>query len=451
MPNARSIAVDLLEQIQSSSLTLDRILLQSDHRIQDLKTPDRALLHALVYGVLRWQGRLDWIITHLTTRPEKKIDPLVKILIRIGLFQILFLNRIPDSAAVNTSVELAKTHRRKWAAGFINGVLRQAARHQNEITWPDRQQEPAAYLAAYHSFPVWITSRWIERWGDEETERLCASMNAVPDISLRTNTLRTTLENLLGRVKQDVESVKPTRHCPEGITFSSPQRPINQWPAFQEGWFQVQNEAAQCIGHLLCPKPGQTVWDACAGLGTKTAHLAQMMNDQGRIVASDLYDIKLERLRSEMKRLGIGIVETMPADLLKPKANRIEETFDRILLDAPCSGMGVLQRNPDGKWRTDAATLQTNHQRQLMLLENVAPKLKPDGLLVFAVCSFEPEENEAVVRAFLQKHPEFVIDHPRLERVKDHQNLLTSEGFLKTFPHRHQMDGFFAAGLKKRR
>ena len=451
MPSARSIAVDLLKQIQSSRHTLDHLLFQSDHRIQRLQKPDRALLHALVYGVLRWQGRLDWIIAQLTTRPEKKIDPLVKVLLRLGLFQILFLDRIPDSAAVNTSVDLAKQHRRKWAAGFINGVLRKAATRQNEITWPDRQQEPVGYLSAYHAFPSWLVSRWIDRWNVEEAERLCASVNAVPSITLRTNTLRTTREDLLKRVQQDAQAVKPTHHCPEGISFSSPGRPISQWQTYQDGWFQVQNEAAQCIGHLLAPEPGQTVWDACAGLGTKTAHLAQMMDNRGRILATDLYDLKLVRLQSEMQRLGIGIVETLSADLLESIGGRIQEKFDRILLDAPCTGMGVLQRNPDGKWRNDDATLQSNHHRQLSLLENVAAKLRTDGLLVYAVCSFEPEENEAVVRAFLQKHPEFVIDHPRLDGVKDLHKLLTSEGFLKTFPHRHNMDGFFAAGLIKRR
>ncbi len=450
MPNARSIAVKLLEKVQAGVHTLDHLLLQSDHLIQELKKPDRALLHALVYGVLRWQGRLDWIIAHLTTRPEKKIDPLVMILLRLGLFQILYLDRIPDSAAVNTSVELAKKFRRKWAAGFINGVLRKAARRPNETAWPDRQKHPVAYLSAYHAFPSWLVSRWVDRWGDDETEELCTSMNAIPGITLRTNTLRASRQNLLERIQQEAESIEPTRHCPEGISFSSPHRPIAQWPAFQEGWFQVQNEAAQCIGHLLSPEPGQTVWDACAGLGTKTAHLAQIMNNQGRILATDLYNQKLERLNSEMQRLGIGIVDTLPADLLKTRPDRITLKFDRILLDAPCTGMGVLQRNPDGKWRNDATTIQSNHQRQLKLLENVAGRLNTGGLLVFAVCSFEPEENEAVVRAFLQKHPEFVIDHPRLDRVKDHQKLLTSEGFLKTFPHRHQMDGFFAAGLKKR-
>jgi 16S rRNA (cytosine967-C5)-methyltransferase len=451
MTDARSIAVELLDQVRSGDQTLDHLLRKADHRLQSLGRSDRALLHALVFGVLRWQSRLDRVIAQLSNRPEKKIDPLVNIILRLGLFQIQNLDRIPDSAAVNTSVELAKKFRRKWAAGFINGTLRRAAARPMEHVWPDRRQDPAAYLSAYHAFPPWLISRWLSRWGEEETERLCEAVNTVPDITLRTNTLRCSREDLLGHLQEEAKTVKPSLHCPEGICLSSLHRPIAQWPAFQQGWFQVQNEAAQCVGHLVSPQPGQTVWDACAGLGTKTAHLAQLMENRGRILATDLSENKLGRLRLEMARLGIGIVDTRPADLLQPEMFRFTEKFDRILLDAPCSGMGVLQRNPDGKWRHDAAAIQIHHRRQATLLENASAHLKPDGLLVYAVCSFEPEENEEVIRGFLQKHPDFGIDHPRLGRVDHRGELLTSEGFLKTLPHRHHMDGFFAAALKKRR
>jgi 16S rRNA (cytosine967-C5)-methyltransferase len=451
MTDARSIAVELLDQVRSGNQTLDHLLRKADHRLQSLQRSDRALLHALVFGVLRWQSRLDRVIAQLSDHPEKKIDPLVNIILRLGLFQIRFLDRIPDSAAVNTSVELAKKFRRKWAAGFINGMLRRAATRPVEPVWPDRRQDPAAFLAAYHAFPAWLISRWVDRWGEEETERLCETVNTVPDITLRTNTLRCSRKDLLPHVREEAKSVQPSRHCPEGIDLSSPHRPITRWPAFQKGWFQVQNEAAQCVGHLVAPQPGQTVWDACAGLGTKTAHLAQLMENRGRILATDLSEGKLERLRLETDRLGIGIVDTCPVDLLRPEKIPFTEKFDRILLDAPCTGMGVLRRNPDGKWRHDPAALQTHQRRQAALLDNASAHLKPGGLLVYAVCSFEPEENEAVVRGFLQKHPDFVIDHPRLEHVGHPGKLLTSEGFLKTFPHRHAMDGFFAAALKKRR
>lgn len=451
MPSARFIAVEILDRVRSGNQTLDDVMMQADPQIQGLRRTDRALLHALVFGVLRWQSRLDWGIGQLTHRPEKKIDPLVKIILRMGLFQIQFLDRIPPSAAVNTSVELAKEHRRKWATGFINGILRRAASNPIEPDWPDRRKDPAAYMSAYHAFPVWIISRWLDRWGFEETELLCEAVNTVPDIILRANTLRCSRKDLLEDIRKEANSVVPTSRCPEGISLSSPHRPIAQWPSFAKGWFQVQNEAAQCIAHMVSPKPGQMVWDACAGLGTKTAHLAQLMGNRGRIIATDVRQSKIERLLVEMARLGIGIVRARSVDLLQSGVLPETEKFDRILLDAPCTGLGVLQRNPDGKWRYGAGAIKTNCRRQTTMLENVAPHLKPGGRLVFAVCSLEPEENEAVIRGFLQKHPDFVIDQPSLDRVADHGKLLTSEGFFKTLPHRHQMDGFFAAALKKRR
>ncbi len=451
MQNVRSIALELLDQVRSGDHTLDHLMLKADHQIQGLRRVDRALLQALVFGVLRWQARLDWLIGQLSNRPGKKIDPLVNIILRLGLFQILFLDRIPDSAAVNTSVELAKKHRRKWATGFINGMLRRTAAGQIKPVWPDRQQDPAAYLSAYHAFPDWLISRWLDRWGYEETERLCAAVNTVPNITLRTNALRCSREDLLEDVQKEAKSVSLTTHCPEGISFSSPLRPIAQWPSFKKGWFQVQNEAAQCIAHLVSPRPGQVVWDACAGLGTKTAHLAQLMENCGRILATDQSKGKLERLLLEMKRLGIGIVGTHPVDLLLSETLPGTEKFDRILLDAPCTGLGVLQRNPDGKWRNNTGAIHTNHCRQITMLEKVAARLKPKGRIIFAVCSFEPEENEEVIQGFLQKHPDFVIDQPRLDRVAGHEKLLTPKGFLRTFPHRHQMDGFFAAALIKQR
>ncbi|MGD9365393.1 MAG: 16S rRNA (cytosine(967)-C(5))-methyltransferase RsmB [Desulfobacteraceae bacterium] len=450
MSQARTLAVKLLSQIQSGDRTLDQLLTQADEELQWLNRADRALVHAIIYGVLRWQARLDWVIDQFAARPGKKIDPLVRIILHTGIFQIQHLDRIPVSAAVNTSVELAKKNKRKWAAGFVNGVLRQVAKQGQNITWPDRHRNPAAYLSAYYAFPEWMVSRWLDRFGMTMTEKLCSRINTIPSITLRTNTLRVTRQDLVDGIQNEVKTLTNTIHSPVGISFSSLRRPFPQWPAFQKGWFQVQNEAAQCIAYLLSPNPGHHVWDACAGLGTKSAHLAQLMGNKGRILATDSIQTKLDALDAEMKRLGITIVETCQRDLSAPAKTMSVGKYDRILVDAPCTGLGVLQKNPDGKWRTNADDIQSNARRQMMLLDHVALYLKPQGLLVYAVCSFEPEENEDVIHAFLQKHPEFAIDQPRLEHVQKGARLLTPEGFLRTFPHQHQMDGFFAAAIKKR-
>jgi 16S rRNA (cytosine967-C5)-methyltransferase len=281
------------------------------------------------------------------------------------------------------------------------------------------------------------------------TQNLCSEINTIPSITLRTNTLLAQRQRLADGIQHEVKTLTHTIHSPVGISFSSLRRPFSQWPAFEKGWFQVQDEAAQCIAYLLAPRPGHHVWDACAGLGTKSAHLAQLMENKGRIVATDSIQTKLEALDGEMERLGITIIETCRKDLCAPVRTLPVGKYDRILLDAPCTGLGVLQKNPDGKWRTHPDDIQSSARRQLVLLEHVAPYLKPRGLLVYAVCSFEPEENENVIHAFLQKHPEFAIDQPRLEDVQKGARLLTPEGFLRTYPHQHHMDGFFAAVIKK--
>ena len=450
MSNARQIATDVLIDLHHSNRTLDYLLNRADPLFQALQRSDRALAHALIFGVLRWQGRLDWIIGQLLQRPKKRIDQLVHIVLRLGLFQLLYLDRIPASAAVHTSVELVKRNNRKWATGFVNGVLREAVRRAEAITMPDIGMEPVKGLAIRYAFPTWMISRWIGRWGLEETQSLCRAINQIPHITVRTNTLKTTRLELIDAIGHEARSVMSTQFSPVGIRFRSPNRSMARWQAYRNGWFQVQDEAAQIISYLLAPLPGQRVWDTCAGLGTKSAHLAQLMQDKGFLLVSDQEATKLEKLSAEMYRLSVTCVETRCLDLEKPDQLKELALFDRILVDAPCSGLGVLQKNPDGKWRTTAADIKACAQRQLNILTNVSKYLHPDGIMIYAVCSTEPEENELLVRSFLQKHPEFVIHFPDISSVTDANKLLAPEGFLQTLPHNNKMDGFFAAAFKRR-
>lgn len=448
MSQARSIAFKLLNQIQDSQYTLDHLLDRAENEIQKLNRADRSLVHALVYGVLRWQGRLDWVIGQLTAR-DRRIDPMVRNILRLGLFQIQFMQRIPSSAAVNSSVELSKRGGRKWAAGFVNGVLRQAIRQADHILWPDATEDPVNFFAARHSFPGWLIARWIDRWGRQGTDDLCRAVNTIPTVTLRTNTLRVSRHKLMEAVTAEAQSVQKTLYSPEGIAVTHFNRPLTRWEAFQSGWFQVQSEAAQLIGHYLAPRPGERLWDVCAGLGTKTAQLAELMQNHGQILATDLYANKLNRLKSELTRLGITIVQCNQLDLMSLKQDFRPAEFDRILIDAPCSGLGVLQKNPDGKWRVKPKDIENNAVRQLTLLDTAAPFLKAGGILVYAVCSLEPEENEHVVKGFLQRHPEFDIYRGNPKISKQTNSLLTSTGFLSTIPHLHHLDGFFAAALIK--
>jgi 16S rRNA (cytosine967-C5)-methyltransferase len=445
--SARRIALDILTQVSHGRQTLDHWLDEADTNLTQLNPTDRALAHALIYGTLRWQGRLDYQIDRLAKKPGR-IDPMVRTILRMALFQIHHLERVPESAAVNTAVELAKQTGRAWSAGFVNGLLRRSAAMRDRIDWPNMQTAPDLAVAVRYAVPRWLAIRWIERYGLEETQRLCNAMNTIPSITIRTNTLKTNRRDLIDAIQEETRRIDPTRHSPEGIALSGLNAPLPCWPAFRNGWFQVQDEAAQIVSHFLSPQPGETVWDACAGMGTKTGHLAQLMENRGTLIATDRYTSKLDRLGKEMQRLGITMVKPHCLNLSAavPAAADLP-LFDRILVDAPCSGLGVLQKNPDGKWNASPEELEQFRRRQLAILEHVCSHLRPDGVLVYAVCSFEPEENGDVVNAFLQMHPEFAIHHPSMKKVTRPEHLLTCEGWLNTFPHRHGMDGFFAAAF----
>ncbi len=415
-----------------------------------LSKKDRSLLNALVFGVIRWQGRLDYIIGHLSNTPLTKIDPKVLNIIRIGLFQIIYLSKIPVSAAVNTSVELAKPFAPPWVIGFINAILRNGAKNFAKVPFPSLKKDPVSAIAAQCSFPKWLIERWLHRYEPKETLQLCDAINTIPPITIRTNTLKTTRENLLNSLKKEVEKIECTTYSPDGISFFNPNSSIQEMKSFKDGWFVVQDEAAQLITPMLDVRPGDTVLDACAGLGGKTGHIAQIMKNHGIIFAIDKDEKKLSRLFSEMKRLGISIITPYSSDLEKPLNIKGVSLFDRILLDAPCSGIGVLRRNPDIKWVKSKKNLSHYKKRQLLLLKNIASLVKPSGILVYTVCSIEPEENEEVVEEFLREHSEFDIKNLSGLLSYGHTPVVSKGRYLKTLPHKSNMDGFFSVCFQKK-
>jgi 16S rRNA (cytosine967-C5)-methyltransferase len=267
---------------------------------------------------------------------------------------------------------------------------------------------------------------------------------------VRANPLRGARTRLIDTLAE-IATVTPSAYTPLGLRLTAVTQPPTAWPALERGMCQVQDEAAQLVGDLLAPRPGETVLDACAGLGGKTGHIGQMMNNRGRLIAGDLAPHKLTRLLAEMKRLGITNVETRPLDLEQPDALAELPLFDRILLDAPCSGLGVLRRNPDAKWRRRSKDLSRYQARQRRMLATLAAHLRPGGRLVYAVCSMEPEENRAVVDPFLNSHPDFGIDKSAGGLTPAAAALMDDHGTLATYPHRHGMDGFFMVALKRLR
>jgi len=441
----RKIALFILNTLDKRQKRLDSILeeILNDKKVLPLKR-DRALLYALVYGVLRWRGNLDSIISRFSKTPLNKIEPNILNILRLGLFQIIYLDKIPVSAAVNTSVEMAKSSDAPWIAKFVNGVLRNIAR-ANETVGSSLRLEPTY---SHLSLPGWLVKRWQKRFGKEETSNLCDAINKIPPITIRTNTLKINREELIISIKNEAERVESSiPYSPDAISFFNPETSVPEMESFKKGWFQVQDEAAQLVTYMLNPKPGDMILDACAGLGGKTGHIAQMMNNSGMILSVDKEEEKLQRLMSEMNRLGVSIVKTLSHDLNEPLLT--SHLFDRILVDSPCSGLGVLRRNPDAKWSVFKEDLTYYKKREIKFLDNIAHLIKPSGIIVYAVCSTEPEENEEVVKAFLDKHSDFILEK-NIEGLPDKvHSLITHDGYLKTFPHLNNMDGFFAACFKR--
>jgi len=348
--HARNTALFILNTLDKGHKTLDRVLEDITDKEQYFSKRDRALVNALVYGVIRRRSTLDWIIDYFSNTRLNAIDSNVLNILRLGLFQVMYLDKIPVSAAVNTSVEMAKSFTSPKVVGFVNAVLRSSAKGYKKVPFPDPNKNPVKALSTAKSFPEWLIKRWLDCFGLKETEALCDAVNNIPSITVRTNNLKISRDDLINKLESDVELIDYTSYSPDGIYFFKPKLPIPKIKAFKNGWFQVQDEAAQLVTYLLNPQPGETILDACAGLGGKTGHIAQMMRNKGKIIAMDKNNEKLLRHESEMKRLGISIVQTCTHDLDKPFDKNYITEFDRILLDAPCSGLGVLRRNPDIKW-----------------------------------------------------------------------------------------------------
>ena len=447
--DSRHIALSILDKISNQGGTLDEILDDLPNTENKISRRDRSLINAIVFGVLRWQGKLDYIINYFSKRNIKKIDYNIKNILRMGIYQIIFLSRIPDAAAVNSAVEMTKAKGFPWAAGYVNALLRRTSREYDQVVYPDKNKDPIGNICTEKSMPAWLIKRWIKRFGIEETHALCDRINSIPNITVRINTLKADFEQLNQSLKNDVDEMGYTGYSYCGLYFSRPKKPIPEMESFINGWFHVQDEAAQLISLLLDPKPGEIILDACSGLGGKTSHIAQIMSNKGKITALDIDKNKLDRLKNEMDRLGIKNVNTIDVDITNPLDKMQFGEFDRILLDAPCTGLGVLQKNPDAKWNSKKQNLIYHKEKQLKLLHNIAPLLKTSGVIVFAVCSMEPEENDDVIKEFLNNHSDFAIDKHSGQLDGKAVSLIDENGFLRTIPHKHHMDGFFAVRMKK--
>jgi 16S rRNA (cytosine967-C5)-methyltransferase len=441
----RAICLDILNRVEEADRHPDTLLTDSFKQYRNLTSLDRAFLTELTYGVLRWRGRLDWLIRHFSKVPFEKIELEILNILRLGLYQILFLSKTPFSAAVNESVELAKSIRGKGGAGFVNGILRSILREKEQIPYPDFSENPVLHISVVESHPLWLVRRWVEEVGLEETARICAVNNQISALTLRTNTLKINRNELIEKLKEKELKPFPCSFSEEGILLKDPP-PTSGLPFLKAGFYIIQDEASQMVTSILDPKPGERILDACAAPGGKTLHIAQRMENGGEIYALDLTKRKLNRIEEMCQRLGIKIVKTMKGDAANALPILREMKFDRVLADVPCSGFGTLRRNPDLKWRRKEEDIGRLSILQSSILKNLARYVKEGGILVYSTCTVFHEENEDVVEKFLDGHPEFRLDQIN-EALPEKCQSFIKNGYLKTFPPRDEMDGFFVARL----
>ena len=444
----RAICLEILNQLKKSDGHPDRLLSDSFKRYRHLTSLDRGFLTELTYGVLRWREKLDWSIRHLSKIPLEKIEPETLNILRLGLYQIEFLTRTPASAAVNESVELAKRHRGSGGGGFVNAILRSFLRKKEEIPCPEIEHDPALHLSVVRSHSLWLVRRWIEEMGIEETLNACVFNNTISPLTLRTNTLKLSRKELIGKLGKKGLKAIPTSFSPEGILLNDPP-PVSELPFLSEGLFIIQDEASQLVTSVLDPKAGERILDACASPGGKTTHIAQRMENKGEVYALDLTRDKLALVEEMCRRLGIKIVKTLKGDATQSLPVLEGVTFDRVLADVPCSGFGTLRKNPDLKWRKGEGDIRRLSELQGAILENLSGFVKSGGVLVYSTCTVFREENEGVVENFLKGHSEF-----RQESIygvlPEECHPFINDGYLKTFPPKNQMDGFFVARLIKK-
>lgn len=444
--NVRELATHILLKVDTREAYADRLLDQAlESNILDAR--DRALLTELTYGALRWRGRLDGCLKLWMRWPFEDTDPYLRNLLRLALYQLTFLDRIPPYAALDEAVELAKNHRGTKASGFVNGVLRNYLRGQKPLAKPDSDRAPPAAIAEYWSHPEWLVKLWLRYFGPREMEALLEANNAEPPLVLRANLRKTTREDFLSLLRAGGVEAAPARYTPQGVHIDS-RRPVAQISGFDDGMFQVQGEASQLIGYLLGPEPGERILDACAAPGGKTTHIAELMDDRGAVDALDISAAGLARLKENACRLDLNSIRVVHGDVCQDLADRLHLPYDRALVDAPCSGLGTLRSHPEIKWNKSESDLERLSQLQKNILRRVAGYVKSGGVLVYSTCTLTEAENERVVEDFLQEHKEFVLDEAGGYLPAQAGSMVRDKYFM-TVPHRHNTDGFFAARIRK--
>ncbi|HJV44154.1 MAG TPA: 16S rRNA (cytosine(967)-C(5))-methyltransferase RsmB [Bacillota bacterium] len=442
--SARSVALEVLVEVEEnkafSNLQLNAVL-----RRQPLERRDIGLATELVYGTLSRLNTLDWMVEQLSKKPISKLEPWVRCLLRLSIYQLAYLDRIPDRAVIHEAVEMAKNRGHQGISGLVNGILRNYQRTKEEIKIP-AQWPKFKKIAIEYSHPEWLVKRWLSLFGPEQTIEVCKTNNMAPFISLRSNRLKITKEELMERLGKELPEAEFTYShlAPDGITVGNGGG-VASLEAFRQGLCTIQDESSMLVALALRVVPGMTVLDTCAAPGGKTTHVAERMENKGSILALDIHDHKLKLIDENAKRLGVGIIQTKLADARMLPSDLSETLFDRVLVDAPCSGFGVIRRKPDLKWQKRFEDIAAITETQQQILNQAARWVKPGGKLVYSTCTIDPEENNKQLNHFIQMNPNFRLDPTLVEDLPEvlRAYVHKSGAYVQILPHYFGSDGFF--------
>lgn len=447
---ARELALYVLLRVEEHQ-SYSNLELKHALNTYPLEKREAALTTELVYGTLSRLNTIDWMINQFVKQGVGKLDGWVRQLLRLSVYQIRYLERIPHRAAVHEAVEIAKKRGHKGISGFVNGVLRQFLRQPEKLRIP-HNLPLSRQIALEHSHPEWLIKRWIQTYGEDAAREMARVNNLPPLINIRINRLKTTADSLQKQLAAhfpDGEVVRSALSA-DGLRVSQVGN-IAETDFFKLGMCTIQDESSMLVGRAVAPAPGMEVLDACAAPGGKTTHMAELMDNQGRIVAADIHPHKKKLIEENAERLGIDIIEAITADALQLAGVLEGKQFDRVLLDAPCTGFGVIRRKPDLKWWKKEADIAEIVKVQYGILCEVAKLVKPGGALVYSTCTVEPEENEQLLKRFISENPSFDFD-PELTALlpaKLAERYDLTRGYFQILPHHFQSDGFFIARLKK--
>ncbi|WP_066638751.1 16S rRNA (cytosine(967)-C(5))-methyltransferase RsmB [Desulfolucanica intricata] len=447
--SAREIALKVLKGVDEEGAYANIALNNALEHYHPGKL-DRTFATELVYGTLRALNTIDWVLARFLRHPLASQTVWVRNILRMGTYQLLFMNRVPASAACNEAAKLAHKYGHPGQVKFINGVLRNISRHQNEISFPDINEDPVGHISLRFSHPTWLVKRWLDEFGVQETIQLCQVNNTPAPVTVRTNTLKTNRQELARKLLDEGLNVSETNYTPEGLNIEG-FLSLRSLETFKNGLFQVQDESSMLVGHVVNPASGARVLDACSAPGGKTTHLAQLMNDSGEIIAVDVHPHKLDLIKNNCHRLGITSVQYLNADS-RALPEKLESWADYVLVDAPCSGLGVLRRRPDARWRKEPGQLSAIVKLQREILESAARCVRPGGVLVYSTCTITREENHDQVKNFLSTHQDFCLgDITQLLSPELDKDGTMEKGYLQILPHVHGMDGFYIARMRRKR